>query len=214
MISYAYRFLYNFYGLISVSGFVDVKISSLGGCKDICNMLMLISHMPNIHILSIFCLSIRARDRNARRMTKFSGMCKKSLKFGELMLGTWVRKVEKKCGSKGWSADSLEKNFQPLFNFLRKWTVTKNLLALNKYKKFSLQIFLWKGFFYNNFFKHFLSNSQFYCAIDLRKLFIGDTFKNPHRALEFNEVLNFSVIAHSTDFSIQLSLPIKFYRNN
>lgn len=29
MILYAYRFSYNFYGLISVSGFADVKISSL-----------------------------------------------------------------------------------------------------------------------------------------------------------------------------------------
>lgn len=28
MILYAYRFLYNFYGLILVSGFVDVKIST------------------------------------------------------------------------------------------------------------------------------------------------------------------------------------------
>lgn len=42
MILYAYRFLYNFYGLISVSGFADVEISFrrlYSCCKNICNML-------------------------------------------------------------------------------------------------------------------------------------------------------------------------------
>lgn len=32
MISYAYPFSYSFYGLISVSGFADVKIVSSAGC--------------------------------------------------------------------------------------------------------------------------------------------------------------------------------------
>lgn len=74
MILYAYRFSYNFYGLISVSASVDVKMSSSAQilvkktrisatCRampfaefEFYGNFHIHTLMPNIHILSIFSL--------------------------------------------------------------------------------------------------------------------------------------------------------------
>lgn len=74
MILYAYRFLYNFYGLISVSASVGVKMSSLARtlvkisatCRampfaefEFYGNFHIHTLMPNIHILSIFLFGVR-----------------------------------------------------------------------------------------------------------------------------------------------------------
>lgn len=84
MILYAYRFLYNFYGLISVSGWVICRRENffMWRCKISATCLCWIHICQNIHILSIFGVGRSGRGldqkQNARRNDEALGG---SLKF-------------------------------------------------------------------------------------------------------------------------------------
>lgn len=91
MILYAYRFLYNFYGLILVSGFVDVKIFSLAVVTTSATCLCWI-HICQIFIFYRFFFL--GRDRNARENDENLQMFEE-FKFVWFKLGTSLWKLEK-----------------------------------------------------------------------------------------------------------------------